>query len=645
MPIPAGITVALVHMDAPLSFIGEPGRVHITITPSVPLIWEATGTPIINFFDVVQPANGQPFEVYLPHTDQDGFLDGNGNTFEGWYYTVKITYEKGGQRLTFPDRDFQILTGQDDVDLALVPAGTAYVPSVAPILPVTSIDGQTGAVTLAELGLDPTSLGNAYVGQGQVLMDLRKQAGVVGDGVANDAAAIQTALNSAAALGLRVFARGTFKISSTVQISSAVDLSGATFNYTGAGVAVRVGVTAGFISRQDVRLPHIIHTAKTVNGWAQVAGSVGVEISNLYTGAVHVPRVNNFETGLKLNGLGQGVSYVNIHLGHLDNNKVNMQFSADATGWCNQNTILGGRMSHNSNEGVAVAGTRHVLMDLTPSKVNNNNFFGTSLESPNTVEYHLDCAGSDNYFWGCRWENTGTGARIIWRADSIGNVVDNGFGVHTVVETKEAGTANNVRTRGTSRMVGISANATKPVLELENSFSASAPALRVFSAGAESTGADKTTQWAVEMGVQGLKGKRPTDTNDRILADFVNGRLYVGAGTSASTRYFGNVGTEMGFSGSHVCYVTDNTYDFGLAGLRPRYIRAGTAVQTGSFTTATRPSAATAGVGAVIWDSTIGGPVWSDGAAWSAAPIITSANGTRFRIGVDNDGILTTTSL
>jgi hypothetical protein len=464
--------------------------------------------------------------------------------------------------------------------------------------------------------LGTTGLDGAYLGQSQALLDLRKQAGVVGNGVADDAAALQTALNSAAALGVRAFARGTFKIGSTVQITSNVDLSDATFNYTGSGTAVRVGVISGYISRKEIRLPHVVNTLKTVVGWAQVAGSVGVEINNVYTANIDVPEITNFETGLRVSGTGNGTSYVNVFLGHLFNNKRNMHFTADTGGWANQNSVFGGRMSHNSEEGTTVAGTRHVLMDLTASKVNNNVFVGTSLESPNTVEYHLDCAGNDNYWFGCRWENTGTGARVIWRANSIGNLIDNGFGAHTIVETKESTTANHIRTRARSRMVGDGAALGYAVLALENSAGSASAALRVMEAGAESAGTSQTTGWAVELSAQKFKGKRAADANERAILDFQNGRFYVGAGNAATTRYFGNVGTSMGFDGSDVAFITHNAYDLGMATLRPRYIRAGTALVTGAIATASRPTAATAGKGAMIFDDTLGIPLYSDGTTW-----------------------------
>jgi hypothetical protein len=154
--LPEGISTALVHMDAPLSFIGEPGRLHVEINSSASLVWSPTGTPIANFDDILDLTEGEALEIHLPHIDQAGFEDGNGNAFTGWYYTVTVTYELDGQIREFPTRDFQVLVGQDSVDLALVPSGESYVPEVAPILPVTSWNGQTGAVTAskADVGLE-----------------------------------------------------------------------------------------------------------------------------------------------------------------------------------------------------------------------------------------------------------------------------------------------------------------------------------------------------------------------------------------------------------------------------------------------------------------------------------------------------------
>jgi hypothetical protein len=151
MSIPAAVTTATVHHDAPVSFGGEPGRVMARFTPSATLIWQDTGTPLAGFFDAVSPENGAPLSIELPHTDQSGFVDGSGNALENWYYSVKIWFFKDGQNISFPSRDFQLSSGQTSVDLALIPWGAAVSPSVAPLAYVTSVNGQTGDIEITSL--------------------------------------------------------------------------------------------------------------------------------------------------------------------------------------------------------------------------------------------------------------------------------------------------------------------------------------------------------------------------------------------------------------------------------------------------------------------------------------------------------------
>lgn len=148
MSIPSGITTCTVYINAPVSFIGAPGRVHLTITPSEQLVHAATGTPLVNFVDTIAPAEGASATIVLPHTDQPGFLDDSGAAYTNWYYTADVKYEKDGQFFQFPQRTFQIATGQDELDLALVQSGQPATPVTAPTADVLSVNGKTGIVVL-----------------------------------------------------------------------------------------------------------------------------------------------------------------------------------------------------------------------------------------------------------------------------------------------------------------------------------------------------------------------------------------------------------------------------------------------------------------------------------------------------------------
>ena len=152
MALPAGVTTCLVTKKAPVSFGGGQAKVYLEITPSVRLVHTATGTPLADFIETVAPLEGGVAQIILPHTDQPGFQDEAGNAFTNWHYTARARYEKGNDKKHLPLTTFQIQTGQTEVDLSTIPSGAPSLPSLAPIATVTSINGETGAVTVQ--GLD-----------------------------------------------------------------------------------------------------------------------------------------------------------------------------------------------------------------------------------------------------------------------------------------------------------------------------------------------------------------------------------------------------------------------------------------------------------------------------------------------------------
>lgn len=465
-------------------------------------------------------------------------------------------------------------------------------------------------------GATQTALDARYVSEGSAVADLAKQAGVDPTGVTECAAAIQTALNSAASLGHRLVSKGTYKIGSTVTIAANIDLSEATFSYTGAGTAVVVGDPTGPSWRKRVRLPKVTFPGKPTTGWT--AGTIGVKVTNAYSYEIDVNHITRFEVGLLVYGEStNGTSYTTFHMGWLENNMVNLKLDASATGWANQNVFIGGRFNHNSAEGVQVAGTRHIQVASTTNIVNGNLWVGPSIESPNVVEYHVEMYGQYNTLLNARLENTGgTANRRIWsRGTAKGNRIVSGFNTGQVTQVL-SDTARPFDIESDVQRLIRGGDGGVPTVLLENISSSSSPALTVMAAGAAAAAADPATAWTAQLTAQKFKGKRDTDTTSRLELDLVNGRFYFGGGVSAPTKYVGDFGTGMAVDGAHLHWGTDNTYDIGVASFRPRYLRVGTAVQTGSGATGSRPAAATAGTGAMWFDTTLGKPIWSTGAAW-----------------------------
>jgi len=160
MVLPVGVTTCLVFMKAPVSFGGSSGAVEIEITPSVRLVHTETGVPLVDFIESVAPAEGGVAQSMLPHTDQPGFQDEAGNAFTNWHYTVRIRLKKQGHQPKHqPLFDFQIPSGQTEINLSMIPHGVAALPTSAPSASVTSLAGLTGAVTAEQLATLTTSIG------------------------------------------------------------------------------------------------------------------------------------------------------------------------------------------------------------------------------------------------------------------------------------------------------------------------------------------------------------------------------------------------------------------------------------------------------------------------------------------------------
>jgi hypothetical protein len=447
-----------------------------------------------------------------------------------------------------------------------------------------------------------------------------KDYGVVADGTTDDTAAVNAAVAAAKAAGRTLHGTGTLRINSTVIIDCAADLSNATLNYYGSTVAVQVGTSVATAPtgthRLTVALPRVVHAAKPTTGWT--AGSVGVRLLNLNSSQVTVPHVQHFETGLQGYGQAYGTAYNNIYLGHLDFNKHNLSLSGDATGWCNQNTFYGGRFSHSSAEGYGLSGTRHIILKHLPlSQVNNNTWVNPSLESPNVVDVVVEIeSGQYNLWINPRYEQMGPDPKLSIGTVALAsnNVFWYGYASSTVAVTwgAFAGTGNAIfATTQTQRIV----SGTRGDV-IENAAAAN-PVLTVLAPGGTVANADPATAYTFRLSSQLLRMKLSTDANDRIRLNATDGRIYLGPGATAPVAFLLGGSTSVLVGGGSLNFLTDNSFDIGSAGsLRPRYVRAGTAVQVGTFATGSRPAAATAGAGAMVFDTTLNKPVWSTGSVW-----------------------------
>lgn len=353
-----------------------------------------------------------------------------------------------------------------------------------------------------------------------------------------DFPALQAAADSARVNGRRLWAAGSLTTDQTLVIRSDADLGGLTINYTGDGVAVRVGDSTASLMGAKGTLP-VVMEANNATAGSWVDSRIGIQMVNNDSCIWTVPRVTNFGVGLEEVGDSRGHAYNTITIGHLANNKVNHRFRSVGSGWANQNTHIGGRFGQNSGEGVGVAGSRHVeIQTADANAINNNTWIGSSLEG-NTPEFHADVAGTANMFINCRWEAS-EGPKLRWQAGAVNNQVLYGYGSNLITETHGAGaTRNHVLTAAR-----VNLQTSFGVL-YESSAGNTGVADAVMGSGGIVSGADPATGYATKRTANATHMKRPTDAFDRVRLDHVNGRVYLGNGTVEPTAYLGVAGSML----------------------------------------------------------------------------------------------------
>ena len=413
---------------------------------------------------------------------------------------------------------------------------------------------------------------NGKVSEGTLALNLRKQPGVVGDGVTDDAAAINRAAGAAAQLGLRLFGTGAFRTDATVVLACDTDLSGATFNYRGSGVAVQLGGSS-VLFRKTMILPTVTCATKTRYGWTR--GTVGVKAINLNTCFVTITRIWGFETGFYAYGQGSGTAYCTITVGHLDTNKRNLVLGADSGGWSNQNTFIGGRYSHNSAEGENLAGARHILLESTAHLINNNTWLNPSVEG-NTVEQQIDVDGGCYNQWiNPRFERS-LGGRVRWGAKATQNLIQGGYNAGSATVVRVPGENRNaIQSPNLFELYGASGVA---VTRLQNTAADFCPALALYGASSQ---ADDAYRW--RWSANQLEAKRVDQPHARLILDGTNGRYYLGNGTSAPRCFLAGAGTTgVSLNGGHFYFGSDGTNDIGGSrSLRPRDVNVARHVNVG----------------------------------------------------------------
>lgn len=442
---------------------------------------------------------------------------------------------------------------------------------------ITGINGTGIATNAANVQYDPAGTG-AVSETAQAKM--RQTINVLDFGADNTGATdattkIQAAIDAAYTLGQQIVAYGTFKTSAKIIFKGNADFSEATFNvYSTPTIAVEVSTGSAtdptdILNNSVIWLPkRIENMTKPGSGWA--GQGIGVRTVNLYSCQIFVGDIVNFAKGLQITSYQQNNAYNNYYMGHLENNKINLELvpgnSASAT---NENAFYGGRYSHYSSEGSNVSGSYHIYMPETPSLQNNNLFIKPSIEG-DVPEYHVNTAGVVNTIIQGRWEATTPKVNYIGNTSSQGNdnIIAGGYGANEIVFSFTGSTSSflNHVTGARANNYDSGSSATG-VYKYRNTFGSTSP-IFTFYANTTQPETATSTEWTAQYSAWAIYGKLKTDAYPKIKIDYVNGRYYAGSGTVDPSAWFEADATNWYMRGVNFVPYPDNTYTLGSAGYR-----------------------------------------------------------------------------
>lgn len=212
MSYPAGVTPINCRAGkSVLAVDGDATSLTVKVTPVVlgvkRLTYAPTGDQVSLFTKEFKVDSGETVDFQLIPTDHPDLIDGAGNEVTGWSYKVEMTQNYGRTSLKLDPVFFSPLVSQVGViDVDLLPDGSVAIPELGNVPAVTSVLGETGAVTAEDLA-DPLFAAmeadlTAKIGEGldegvpPLVTDLLTNSTTVQDLIEGAAAGLDFALGS-----------------------------------------------------------------------------------------------------------------------------------------------------------------------------------------------------------------------------------------------------------------------------------------------------------------------------------------------------------------------------------------------------------------------------------------------------------------
>lgn len=205
---------------------------------------------------------------------------------------------------------------------------------------------------------------------------------------------------------------------------STIEWNGKFVTDLSASVAIRIGSSSTNIPGIVVN-GHGVHISRTAIDYA--GSSTGVQIANVVSSrCINIAYVSGFSAGVWVLGsqANGGVSYCNINLGQIWDNRINLYLSASGSGYCNENSFYGGTFNFSSSYGAldaTYANTYNIYEDyFASSPLNGNKFYGPSLEASDAATVAALIHGVGTHIYSPRLE-VGAGVATDFKINFTSN--------------------------------------------------------------------------------------------------------------------------------------------------------------------------------------------------------------------------------